>query len=112
MTTKMLAQPGYTVLSALTPAAALDLVANHPGDIHLLMTDVVMPDMNGRELSQRVLARRPGIKCLFVSGYTADTIAQHGVLEAGVSFLHKPYSGKTLLAKVADMLGREARPRE
>jgi len=112
MTTKMLAQPGYTVLSALTPAAALDLVANHPGDIHLLMTDVVMPDLNGRELSQRVLARRPGIKCLFVSGYTADTIAQHGVLEAGVSFLHKPYSGKTLLAKVADMLGREARPRE
>jgi two-component system, cell cycle sensor histidine kinase and response regulator CckA len=72
----------------------------------LLITDVVMPEMNGRELAKNLLSRRPGIKCLFTSGYTANVIAHHGVLDEGVHFLRKPFSQDDLAAKVREALDR------
>jgi PAS domain S-box-containing protein len=96
---------GYTVLMAETPAEALKAVAGHPGDLHLLLTDVIMPGMDGRQLSDRVRAVRPGVKVLFMSGYTADMIAQRGVLEENVAFIGKPFTRNVLAHKVRRALG-------
>jgi CheY-like chemotaxis protein len=92
LTTRMLALQGYTVLAARTPGEAIRLARAHPGELHLLMTDVVMPEMNGRALATTLLAFSPTLKRLFMSGYPANVIAHHGVLEAGVSFIQKPFS--------------------
>ena len=100
----MLERLGYTVLAAASPAEALRLAEEHGGEIHLLITDVVMPEMNGRELAMRVRALHPGIKCLFMSGYTADVIAHHGVLDEGVHFIQKPFSLRDLAAQVKSAL--------
>ena len=83
---------GYSVLVARNAAEALRLAQEHPGRIHLLITDVVMPEMNGRELSNKLMAQRPGLRCLYMSGYTADIVAQHGVLEQGMHFIQKPFT--------------------
>ena len=104
MTATMLRMNGYTVLAAHTPEQALELARTHAGRIDLLITDVVMPGMNGKDLSERLAALRPPFKCLFMSGYTADAIAHHGVLEKGVQFIHKPFSQKGLLGKVRQTL--------
>lgn len=100
----MLDSQGYSVLSASTPGEALRLAREHAGDIHLLMTDVVMPEMNGRDLAKNLLPLYPDMKRLFMSGYTADVIAHHGVLDAGVSFLQKPFSINQLAAKIRETL--------
>ena len=100
----MLQRLGYTALSAKTPAEAMAIADGHEGSIHLVMTDVVMPQMNGKELSERLRRMRPGLKCLYTSGYTADVIATNGVLESGVHFLQKPYSMTQLAAAVRDAL--------
>jgi len=76
----------------------------------LLLTDVVLPGMNGKELSERLKALRPDLKVLFTSGYPADVIAHRGVLDHGVSFLHKPYDLHELAAKVREMLGDPSQP--
>jgi CheY-like chemotaxis protein len=102
---KVLTQQGYRVLAAASPAAALELAEQHEGQIDLLLTDVVMPGMNGRQLSERLRASQPGLRCLFMSGYTADVLAPHGVLEAGVELLHKPFSIQSLSEKVREILG-------
>ncbi|MCG6533249.1 MAG: PocR ligand-binding domain-containing protein [Syntrophales bacterium LBB04] len=107
MTTKMLEYQGYTVLAASTPGEAIRLTREHADEIHLLMTDVVMPEMNGRDLARNLLAICPHLKCLFMSGYTADVIAHHGVLDEGVYFIQKPFSIKELAAKVREALDRE-----
>ena len=86
LTTRMLEQLGYTVLAASTPGEAIRLAREHAGEIHLLMTDVVMPEMNGRDLARNLLSLYPHLKCLFMSGYTADVIAHHGVLDEGRAF--------------------------
>jgi PAS domain S-box-containing protein len=91
---------GYTVLEAAGSEEALALTTRHPGGIHLLLTDVIMPGMNGKELADRLGGLRPGIKVLFFSGYTADAIAQHGILKEGVAFLPKPFTPRELLARV------------
>jgi PAS domain S-box-containing protein len=101
----MLEELGYTVLGAADPGQALRLAHEHTGDIHLLMTDVVMPRMNGRDLAERFMPGKPGMKCLFMSGYTANVIAHHGVLDEGVHFIQKPFSMKDLGAKVREALG-------
>ena len=98
--TKILERQGYTVLAAASPDEAMRLAREHAGDIHLLITDVVMPKMNGRELAQNLLARYPDLKCLFMSGYTANVIAHHGVLDADVHFIQKPFSIQDLAVKV------------
>ena len=103
---KVLARLGYTVLAARTPGEALALAETPAGEIHLLMTDVVMPEMNGRDLAQRLLSIHPKLKCLFMSGYTANVIAHHGVLNEGVHFIQKPFSMEELAAKVRQALER------
>jgi PAS domain S-box-containing protein len=102
----ILSKYGYTVLAARTPSEALHLEQTHSGPIHMLITDVVMPEMNGKALKEKIAARRPGIKALFISGYTANVIAHHGVLEESIHFLQKPFSVKTMAAKVRDVLDR------
>lgn len=76
----------------------------YSGKIHLLMTDVIMPGMNGRDLAKTILLQHPNIKCLFMSGYTADVIAHHGVLEKGVYFIQKPFSLPDLALKVKEVI--------
>lgn len=100
----MLKQLGYHVISASTPAEAIDIARRYSGDIHLLITDVIMPEMNGRELAAILSANKPAIKRLFMSGYTADVIAHHGVLEEGVQFIQKPFTRKNLAEKVRVVL--------
>ncbi len=104
ITTKMLEHLGYQILSASTPGEAISLAQKHAGEIDLLVTDVVMPEMNGRELAQNLLSLYPGLKCLFMSGYTSDVIAHHGVLEEGVSFIQKPFAMNDLAAKVKNII--------
>ena len=101
---ELLEMQGYRVLAAGTPGEALRLAEEHSGEIHLLLTDVVMPEMNGRELARRLLSLYPGLKRLFMSGYTADIIAHHGVLDEGVQFIQKPFSLDALTAKVREAL--------
>jgi len=95
---------GYTVLAAHTTRHATDLVEDHPGDIHLLITDVVMPEMNGRELAEKLRAIRPNLKCLYMSGYTANVIAHRGILDEGLNFIQKPFGSDDLAAKVRQVL--------
>ena len=105
--TTILQRLGYTVLAANTPMAALELVAEYAGEIHLLITDVVMPEMNGRELVQRLSALRPAMHCLYMSGYTANVIAHHGVLDPGIHFIQKPFSIDDLARSVRETLRDE-----
>lgn len=97
---------GYTVLAASNGKSCLDTAQSHTGPIDLLLTDVIMPDVNGRVLSERLRARLPGLPTLFASGYTADVIAHHGVLDAGVEFLEKPFTRLKLLSKVRAVLDK------
>jgi len=104
MTALMLRDFGYTVLEASGPGEAIRLAQEHSGVIHLLMTDVVMPEMNGRDLARNILSIYPDIKRLFMSGYTADVIAHHGVIDEGVNFIQKPFSILELSTKVRGIL--------
>jgi PAS domain S-box-containing protein len=104
MTTMMLTRLGYTVVAAATPGEAIRLALEYRGRIDLLMTDVVMPEMNGRELAGNLLSHFPDLKRLFMSGYTANVIAHHGVLDDGVHFIQKPFSIKDLGGKLRETL--------
>jgi two-component system cell cycle sensor histidine kinase/response regulator CckA len=107
MATMLLKMQGYTVLAAGTPGEAIRLAREYAGQIHLLTTDVIMPEMNGRELAKNMLYLYPNLKRLFMSGYTANVIAHHGVLEEGVNFIQKPFSVNALAAKVREVLDSE-----
>ena len=95
---------GYRVLAATGPGEAMQAAGEHAGPIHLLISDVVMPEMNGRELAQGLTALYPEVKCLFMSGYSGDVIAHHEVLDEGVHFIQKPFSMQALAAKVRAVL--------
>jgi PAS domain S-box-containing protein len=95
---------GYNVLSASTPEAAIALCQAHEGTIHLLVADVVMPRMNGRDLFMKLRELRPNLKCLYMSGYTSDIIADRGILSDGVLFLQKPFNALTLTRRVREAL--------
>ena len=107
LTRTLLEMQGYTVLAASTPGEAIRLAREHAGEIHLLITDVVMPEMNGRDLAKNLLSLYPNLKRLFMSGYTANVIAHHGVLDEGVHFIQKPFSRKDLAAKVREALDQK-----
>lgn len=104
LASSILERQGYKILGALTPTLALELARNHEGPVHLLVTDVVMPEMNGRDLMEQITRLRPGLRGLYMSGYTADIIARHGALDAGLNFIEKPFSARALSAKVREVL--------
>ncbi|GEM_PF-6426109 len=99
---------GYNVLEAPTVEAAVELAEKHPGFIDLLITDVIMPSMDGKQLQARIVQRRPGIKTLFMSGYASDTIILRGVLEKGIHFIQKPFAIAELARKVRQVLDAPA----
>jgi signal transduction histidine kinase len=101
---KVLERAGYRVLVATGGTEALALAEHHDGPIHLLLTDVVMPEMNGRELARRLAALRPGVRVLYMSGYADEAVAQHGVLDPGTAFLQKPFTPEGLAKKVRGVL--------
>ena len=106
--TRVLREAGYTVFEAASGPAAVAVAERETRRIDVLVTDVIMPRMSGRELADRLLARRPELKVLYVSGYTDDSILHHGVLEPGMFFLEKPFAAEALLRKVRQVLDSQA----
>ncbi|MCA9664368.1 MAG: PAS domain S-box protein [Myxococcales bacterium] len=104
LASRLIARLGYNVLQAASGDEALKLVEKHDGTIDLLMTDVVMPGMNGRDLAERVVERLPHIKVLYSSGYTQDVIASHGVIDEDVRFIAKPYTLRSLAERIREVL--------
>ena len=104
LTVMMLGDLGYTVISASSPGEAIALNREYDGDIDLFITDVIMPGMNGRDLAFRLLEVRPGMKCLYMSGYTSNVIAHQGVLDEGVNYIQKPFSLGDLARKLRSVL--------
>lgn len=110
LTHTILERQGYKVISAESPAQALETATAYSGSIHLLLTDVIMPGMSGRTLAEQIRARRPETKVLFISGYADDTVLHNGqVLDANTSLLPKPFSPEALDLKIREVLGRVAR---
>lgn len=103
-TSLLLEKQGYTLLTAGTPNDAMRLAHEYVGEINLLITDVIMPDMNGKELANKLQFLNPQLKFIYMSGYTADAISQHGVLDEGVNFIQKPFSLPDLANKVRTVL--------
>ncbi|HEY2253927.1 MAG TPA: ATP-binding protein, partial [Planctomycetaceae bacterium] len=101
---KALEKYGYTVIEAPHPDAALRLVAEATGPIHILVTDVVMPNMSGRQLAERLQPERPDMRVLYISGYTDDAVVRHGILEATMPFLSKPFTPDALVRKIRNVL--------
>jgi len=104
LTKSILSELGYSALAADTPRKAMEIAREHSGRIDLLITDVVMPGMNGRELANNLLTVRPDIRCLYMSGYTGDAIARHGILNPGMHFVQKPFSVADLAQKIRQAL--------
>jgi two-component system, cell cycle sensor histidine kinase and response regulator CckA len=104
LATEVLGLAGYSVLSAGSPSQAMEIARQHAGPIHLLLTDVVMPEMSGRDLADRLIQTRPELKILYMSGYTDDAIVHHGVLDPGTVLLQKPFTPDRLTRMVGDLL--------
>jgi DNA-binding response OmpR family regulator len=104
LTCRILEPKGYRVLTAVDGESAQAIVMSHPGPIHLVLTDVVLPGMSGSEVAAWIAKQRPGIQVLYMSGYTDDAIVHHGVLEAGMHFIEKPFTGLGLAKKVRQLL--------
>jgi CheY-like chemotaxis protein len=100
---RILTRHGFTVLSAASGPEALDLMEIHLREIEVLLTDVVMPKMSGKDLAERARAMHPGIDVIYMSGYAESIIADHGVIEEGVNHLQKPFTGNELIAKLAEL---------
>jgi len=108
LVSQVLRKAGYSILEARSGEDALRIAGLYEGPIHLLVTDVVMPGMGGRQVADRLTATRPETRVLYVSGYTENAIVHQGVLEAGIDFLEKPFTPQALEQRVAEVLGREA----
>ena len=104
---RILQANGYTVLAAADGAQAIEICGRHEGPIHLMVSDVVMPQMGGREAAERLAAVRPDMKVLYMSGYTSDAIVRHGILNPGTNFLQKPFTPDSLARKVREVLDRD-----
>ena len=109
---QFLEKQGYRVVEAADGAAAMQIAVAHEGMIHLLLTDVIMPGMNGRELAQRISEIRPNVKVLYMSGYTENVIGSNGTLDAGVRLLQKPFTLRDLKSKVREVLDSTPFPLE
>ena len=107
LTVRILQKLGYTVLVAAGGTEAIEIACSFTGAISLLVTDVVMPGMSGRQVADHLMASRPDLKVLYLSGYTDTTVVHHGVLESGLDFLPKPFSREVLAQKIRDILGRD-----
>ena len=106
----ILCRTGYTVLEASSGADALSRQTDHDGPVHLLLTDVVMPEMNGKQLFELARGKNPDLKVLFMSGYTDDVVVHRGVLDEGTNFIQKPFTLDALAAKVQEILDQKTRP--
>jgi two-component system, cell cycle sensor histidine kinase and response regulator CckA len=104
LTREILEKNGYSVLDAHSGSSAFHLAKRYKRQIHLLLTDIVMPGMNGRELADLLNTKRPDLKVLYMSGYTSDAIIHHGVLQPGTFFIEKPFAADVLLRKVRQVL--------
>ena len=104
LVSEVLDNEGYRLLEAANGFAALSICAQYEERIHLLLTDVIMPEMSGRDLADRLVPQHPEMKVLFMSGYTDDVIADHGVLDAATAFIQKPFAPDVLARKVRDVL--------
>ena len=105
-----LGRAGFTVIEAQRPEEAIALAARHDGPIHLILTDVVMPGMSGRVMVEKLVARRPDARILFMSGYTDDALAPLGVAAGDVAFLHKPFTPRQLADRVREVLDAAGAP--
>jgi len=112
LTRQYLENQGYTVVEAASGAHAIQLSVTLQGPIHLLLTDVIMPGMNGRELAHQISEQRPNVKVIYMSGYTENAIGHNGTLDAGIILLQKPFTLPTLKAKVREVLDHQAVPQE
>jgi two-component system, cell cycle sensor histidine kinase and response regulator CckA len=101
---EILGMYGYKVIDTPDGRSAIEAASSYDGVIHLLITDMVMPDMNGRELYEQIAKIHTGIKSIFMSGYSADIISHHGVLESGMAFIQKPFSIQDFMVKVREVL--------
>ena len=98
---------GYVVMTSANPVEAIAMAKEHDGEIHLLLTDVVLPEMSGKDLAGEISKIRPDIRVLYMSGYTANVIAHHGVLDEGVQFIGKPFTSQSLGRKVGEAIDSE-----
>jgi two-component system cell cycle sensor histidine kinase/response regulator CckA len=103
-TRRMLARNGYHVITAANGRDAIAVATSHPGGIDLLVTDVIMPEMSGKEAADRIRALYPSVKVLFMSGYTEGILSAEGVLEAGINLIEKPFTEKSLLVKLREVI--------
>jgi DNA-binding response OmpR family regulator len=108
---KTLRRQGYNVLAAADSEQATALARGYDGPVHLLLTDVVLSGTSGREVARQVLAECREVRVLYMSGYTDDAIVQHGVLEPGLAFIQKPFTGDALLRKIREVLSADRPPK-
>ncbi len=101
---KLLRLQGYHVLSAADPAAAIELAREHSASIDLLVTDVMLPGLSGRDLARQIQNLKPGIPVLYISGYSDDAVARHGIVDPGTHFLQKPFTPTQLGKKIREIL--------
>ena len=104
MAGRVLRDAGYTVLTAAAGPAAIACAEAHAGPLDVVVTDVIMPDMHGRELADTLRVARPDLRVLYISGYASDVISHHGVLDEGIQFLEKPFTRPVLLQRVRALL--------
>jgi len=108
LTREFLEDCGYTVLAAGSPADGIRIVEKHKGPIPLLITDIVMPEMSGRALAEKLTAVRPSMRVLYMSGYSHDIIDRYGAMDSGQDFLQKPFTKKDLATRVRKLLDASA----